>query len=149
MHRKLIALVSAASCLAWSAGAGARTPQEEENLRLAIEFYDAALNHKDWEKAQTYMGPRYDQHSVYMPDQHEGLRILVDRIIRDHPDNRGQVMRAVVKGDMVILHMHVTRHRGHPGWSVFEMIRMEDGKAVEHWDMFRALEKVEEAEVIF
>jgi len=149
MSTKIASAILPVVCLLSATITSARTPQEEANLKLAIEFYDAALNVKDWEKTQTYMGSRYDQHSIYMPDQHEGLRQLVERVIADHPDNRGEVKRAVVHGDMVIMHMHVTRHRGHPGWSVFEMIRMEDSKAVEHWDMFETLKREEDAETVF
>ncbi|MGE5146040.1 MAG: hypothetical protein ACM3N5_04790, partial [Candidatus Eiseniibacteriota bacterium] len=34
------------------------TPQEEANKKIVIEFYDAAINQKDFDKAKQYFGPR-------------------------------------------------------------------------------------------
>lgn len=117
--------------------ASAATPQEERNKQIAIDFYNAALNEKDWDKALTYMGPRYTQHSIYMEDGPGGLQKLVERIKKEHPDNRGEIKRAFADGDLVVLHLHVTRNRQHRGWSVIEIMRVENDKVVEHWDMFQ------------
>jgi predicted SnoaL-like aldol condensation-catalyzing enzyme len=113
--------------------------QEAINRQRAIEFYNAALNEKDWAKAAGYLGDRYTQHSLYMQDGPSGLQELTERLIREHPENLGDMKVVLADGDLVVMHLHVTRYRGHPGWSVFEIIRMEDGKAVEHWDMFRTV----------
>ena len=109
---------------------------EAQNKAIAIAFYDAALNEKDWSKAKQYLGPRYTQHSIYMQDGAAGLEGLVDRLKSQFPDNRGEIKQAFVDGDMVALHLHVTRYAGHPGWSVIELMRVENAKVVEHWDIF-------------
>ena len=124
---------------AYVAGASAETAQEARNKQIAIDFYNAALNEKNWEKAVTYIGERYTQHSLYMQDGPNGLEELVARIKREHPDNRGEIKRAFADGDLVVIHLHVTRHRQHLGWSVIEILRLENDKVVEHWDMFRTV----------
>jgi predicted SnoaL-like aldol condensation-catalyzing enzyme len=129
----------AGSSLDCPSSANVTKEQEASNKQRAIEFYNAALNEKDWKKSLTYMGDRYTQHSLYMQDGPSGLEDLTNRLIRDHPQNLGEMKVVLADGDLVVMHLHVTRHRGHPGWSVFEIIRMEDGKAVEHWDMFRTV----------
>lgn len=117
----------------------AETAQEARNKQIAIDFYNAALNEKNWEKAVQYIGDRYTQHSLYMQDGPSGLEELVARIKREHPDNRGEIKRAFADGDLVVMHLHVTRHRQHAGWSVIEVLRLENEKVVEHWDMFRTV----------
>ena len=120
-------------------GAHAETALETRNKQIAIEFYNAALNEKNWDKARTYIGDRYTQHSLYMQDGPAGFEGLVARIKKEFPDNRGEIKRAIADGDLVVLHLHVTRHRQHLGWSVIEIMRLENGKVVEHWDMFRTV----------
>lgn len=56
---------------------------------------------------------------------------------REHPESLGDAKRVVADGGLVVMHLHVTHNRKHLGWSVFEIIRMENGKAVEHWELFR------------
>jgi predicted SnoaL-like aldol condensation-catalyzing enzyme len=115
----------------------AGTPEEDRNKQTAIEFYAAALNEKDWDKAKQYIGPRYVQHSIYMEDGAAGFEALVNRISTEFPQNHGEIKQAFADGDMVILHLHVTRYPGHAGWSVIELMRLENDKVVEHWDVFQ------------
>jgi predicted SnoaL-like aldol condensation-catalyzing enzyme len=116
-------------------------PREQEalNKQRAIEFYDAALNEKNWPKTLDYIGDRFTQHSLYAQDGPGSLEDLTKRLIQEHPDNRGDLKIAIADGDLVVKHLHVTRYRGHPGWSVFEIARLENGRVVEHWDMFRTV----------
>jgi predicted SnoaL-like aldol condensation-catalyzing enzyme len=110
--------------------------QERRNLALAVGFYNAALNEKNWEKAESYIGENYRQHSIYMADGRAGFKALVDGLIRDFPQNLGEIKQSFADGDMVVLHLHVTRTRDVPGWTVIELMRLENEKVVEHWDMF-------------
>lgn len=110
--------------------------RERRNLALAVGFYNAALNEKDWEKAESYIGDRYRQHSIYMEDGRAGFKGLIDRLIREFPENLGEIRQSFADGDMVVLHLHVTRTRETPGWTVIELMRLENEKVVEHWDIF-------------
>lgn len=137
--KALRALLLTAASMLVTAGSQAETAQEARNKQIAIDFYNAALNEKDWTKAVQYIGDRYTQHSLYMEDGPQGLEGLVERIKRDHPENRGEIKLAIADGDLVVMHLHVTRHREHLGWSVIEVLRLENEKVVEHWDMFRTV----------
>lgn len=136
MYRKIAAAALVALALALPASA-ARTREEQRNLKIATDFYNAGFNEKNWEKAKTFMTSTYVQHSIYMEDGPEGLRKLIQRIQAEYPQNRGEIKRSFVNGDIVVLHVHVTRHPKHRGWSVMEMMRVADGKVIEHWDMFQ------------
>jgi len=110
--------------------------QERRNLALAVGFYNAALNEKNWEKAEAYLGDDYRQHSIYMEDGRAGFEGLIARLRRDFPQNLGEIKQSFADGDMVVLHLHVTRAADMPGWTVIEMLRLENEKVVEHWDIF-------------
>jgi predicted SnoaL-like aldol condensation-catalyzing enzyme len=116
---------------------------EARNKKLAYEFYSAALNEKDWPKASRYIGPRYTQHSLYMQDGPSGIEELSNKLRVEHPANRGELKRELADGDLVVMQMHVTRNRQHLGWSVIEILRFENGKVIEHWDMFRVVPEKE------
>jgi predicted SnoaL-like aldol condensation-catalyzing enzyme len=121
----------------------ASTAQERRNLALATGFYHAALNEKNWDKAEQYMGAHYQQHSVYMADGREAFKGLVERIQREFPNNLGLVKQSFADGDMVVLNLVVTRDKGGLAYNVIELMRLEDDKVVEHWDIFERLSGVQ------
>lgn len=118
------------------------TAQERRNLALATGFYHVALNEKDWEKTEQYMGEYYQQHSVYMGDGKAAFRDLVERIQREFPNNLGLVKQSFADGDMVVLNLEVTRDKGGLAYNVIELMRLENDKVVEHWDIFQRLTDV-------
>jgi predicted SnoaL-like aldol condensation-catalyzing enzyme len=141
MKYAVTGLCALACVLALATSARAETPQEARNKQIAIAFYNAALNEKNWDKARTYMGPRYVQHSLYMQDGPAGLEDLVRRIKKQFPDNRGEIKRAFADGDIVVLYLHVKRTPQDPGWAVIEMMRLKNDKVVEHWDDLQRIPK--------
>jgi predicted SnoaL-like aldol condensation-catalyzing enzyme len=38
---------------------------------------------------------------------------------------------------MVVVHSHLVRKPGDPGMAVIDMLRLEHGKIVEHWDVLQ------------
>jgi predicted SnoaL-like aldol condensation-catalyzing enzyme len=118
------------------------TAQERRNLALATGFYHVALNEKDWARAELYMGPQYQQHSVYMADGRAAFKELVERIQREFPNNLGLVKQSFADGDMVVLNLEVTRDKGGLAYNVIELMRLENNKVVEHWDIFQRLTDV-------
>jgi predicted SnoaL-like aldol condensation-catalyzing enzyme len=118
----------------------ALTPAEEqENLRIAIDFYERALNEKHWPSVEELIGPVYIQHNLRAVDGPQGLKAHIDMIRADFPENRGDLQRAYVDGDRVILHMHTRRTPDQLGMAVADMFRVENGKVVEHWDVVQQI----------
>lgn len=117
--------------------AGAQSPDLEANKRVAVEFYEAAINEKDFDKAASYLGSRYIQHNPSAPDGAEGLRSFIDFLKANHPNQRGDIKRVVAEDDLVVLHVHSTRDDGTPGRAIVDIYRIEDGKVVEHWDVIQ------------
>jgi predicted SnoaL-like aldol condensation-catalyzing enzyme len=129
----LSALVLAASTLAFTtAFAG---PKEEANKKLVREFYEKALNEKDYAAASKYLGSKYVQHNPRAADGAEGLKSYLEFLKGKFPKSRSEIKRVFAEGDHVILHVHAVREPGTKGQAIIDIFRVADGKIVEHWDV--------------
>jgi predicted SnoaL-like aldol condensation-catalyzing enzyme len=118
---------------------------EERNKQIAIAFYNAALNEKNWEKTRAMIGNRYVQHNLSAIDGPEGLKAHIEFLKRDFPNNRGEIKHALADGDLVALHIHNRRSPEMLGNAVVDLFRIENGKVVEHWDVVQAIPEPEKA----
>ena len=132
------AIVATASVSAASKS-GCRDAQEEKNKEIAIEFYDRALNQKDWNKARELIGNRYTQHNPAAVDGFEGIKNHIEMLKEKFPQNHGELKHALADGDLVALHMHSKRTPDSRGNAIVDMFRIENGKVVEHWDVVQAI----------
>ena len=112
---------------------------EEQNKQIAIAFYNAALNEKNWEKTKSFIGNRYVQHNLHASDGPEGLKAHIEYLKRDFPNNRGEIKHVLADGDLVALHIHNRRSPEMRGYAVVDIFRIENGKVVEHWDVVQTI----------
>ena len=122
------------SLFASIAGA-AGSAQEEANKKAVLEFYDLALNKKDFDAASRYMGSRYTQHNPIAADGPEGLKAFLQFLRDKFPQSHSEIKRAFADGDYVILHVHAVREPGTRGRAIVDIFKLENGKVVEHWDV--------------
>ena len=118
---------------------------EEQNKKIAIEFYNAALNEKNWEKTRSFIGDRYVQHNLFAIDGPEGLKAHIEFLKRDFPKNHGEIKHVLADGDLVALHIHCRRSPEMLGYAVVDIFRIEKGKVVEHWDVVQEIPDPKEA----
>jgi predicted SnoaL-like aldol condensation-catalyzing enzyme len=131
----LAALALLLACPALAADA----KQMEENKKIIAEFYDAALNQKDFEKASKYLGSRYTQHNPNAADGPEGLKGFLAFLKDKFPNNRSEIKRIFADGDYVIVHVHAVREPGTRGNAIIDIFKLENGKVVEHWDVVQPI----------
>ena len=136
-----IALTLAAATLALTALAAsvADAQQQEQNKKAVVEFYDKAINQKDFEAASKYMGSRYTQHNPNAADGPEGLKAFLGFLKEKFPASRSEIKRVLADGDYVILHVHAVREPGTRGNAIIDIFKLENGKIVEHWDTVQAI----------
>ncbi len=128
----LIALAPAAAC-------AADTAQMEENKKVVAEFYDAAVNQKNFEAASKFLGPRYIQHNPGAADGPEGLEAYINFLREKFPDSHSEVKHVFADGDCVIQHVHSVRTPGSRGSAIINIFKLENGKIVEHWDVIQEI----------
>lgn len=130
----MAAVLMTVSLAAPSAGADGST-QQEQNKRVVTEFYDKALNQKDFDAAASYFGPHYIQHNPTARDGIEGFKAFIQSLREKFPNSHSEIKRAYADGDYVILHVHAVREPGTRGLAIVDIFRLVNGKIVEHWDV--------------
>jgi predicted SnoaL-like aldol condensation-catalyzing enzyme len=111
----------------------------ETNKKVVLEFYDKALNQKDFDAAAKYFGPHYIQHNPGAPDGIEGFKAFIAMRKEKFPNAKSDIKRAFAEGDFVILHVHSVREPGERGVAIVDIFRLENGKVVEHWDVVQPI----------
>jgi predicted SnoaL-like aldol condensation-catalyzing enzyme len=132
-----IVRVLAATTLAFAMTSvpAADAQQQETNKKNVVEFYEKALNQKDFEAASRYLGPRYTQHNPVAADGPEGLKAFIQFLRDKFPSSRSEIKRVFADGDYVIVHVHAMREPGTRGRAIIDIFKLENGKIVEHWDV--------------
>jgi SnoaL-like polyketide cyclase len=88
MLRSLLALVIVALA---PAAYAADAEQMETNKKTVLEFYDAAINQKNFEAAAKFLGPRYIQHNPRAADGPEGLKAFLAFLREKFPDYHSDI----------------------------------------------------------
>ena len=115
-----------------AAQAGTR---QEENKKTVVEFYEQAINRKNFDAASKYLGPRYVQHNQRAADGAEGLKDFIRFLREKYPNAHSEIRRALAEGEFVVLHVHAVREPGTRGMAIIDIFRLENGRIVEHWDV--------------
>ncbi|HMT43568.1 MAG TPA: nuclear transport factor 2 family protein [Chakrabartia sp.] len=117
----------------------AHTAQEQANHDHVIAMYHNVLMALDSSRVDDYIRPDYIQHSSLAEPGVQALKDWLDARRADSPDAMQTIHRSFVDGDHVIVHVHVSRWPGDPGFAVVDIFRMQDGMIAEHWDVLQEI----------
>jgi predicted SnoaL-like aldol condensation-catalyzing enzyme len=134
-----IALCLAGALMFAASTAQAADPQEEANKKVVLDFYEKAINQKNFEAAAKYLGSRYTQHNPNAADGPEGLKAFLGFLKEKFPNSKSEIKRVFAEGDYVILHVHAVREPGTRGSAIVDIFKLEGGKIVEHWDVVQPI----------
>jgi predicted SnoaL-like aldol condensation-catalyzing enzyme len=99
---------------------------------LVLEAFDTLFNRRDYAKAAGYWSETYIQHSAHIGQGRDGLFNL----IRALPDTlRYENSLILAEGDYVMLHGRFSGHGRPRSWIAADILRMEDRRLAEHWDV--------------
>jgi predicted SnoaL-like aldol condensation-catalyzing enzyme len=135
VSRSLLLIVLVVAALLPASGYASDTAQMQANKKAVVEFYEKAINQKDFEAAAAYLGPRYIQHNPTAADGAEGLKRFISFLRDKAPNYHSDIKRVFADGDYVILHVHNKREPDARGTAIVDIFRLENGKIVEHWDV--------------
>ncbi len=105
---------------------------QEANKKTVVEFYEKALNRKDFDAASKFIGPRYVQHNPTAADGPEAFKAFLSFLREKFPDSHSEIKRVFADGDYVILHVPSVREKGSRGRAIVDIGNREDGKIVEN-----------------
>ena len=105
-----------------------------ENKALVLMAFDTLFNKRDYAAAARFWSDQYIQHSAHIEPGRDGLFNLV-RALPDTLRYENQLILA--EGDYVIAHGRFSGHGRPASWIAADVVRIEDGKLAEHWDVLQ------------
>jgi predicted SnoaL-like aldol condensation-catalyzing enzyme len=105
-----------------------------QNKALVLEAFDTLFNKRDYTAAERFWSDRYIQHSAHIAPGRDGLFNLI-RALPDSLKYENHLILA--EGDYVIAHGRFSGHGRPAAWIAADVLRMEDGKFAEHWDVLQ------------
>ena len=106
----------------------------EENKAIVLEAFDTLFNKRDYAAAERFWSPQYIQHSSHIEPGRAGLFDLIKGI---PPTLRYEAGTIVADGDFVIVHGRFSNFGAPVNWIAADVVRIEDGILVEHWDVIQ------------
>jgi len=108
--------------------------QTEKNKALVLEAFETLFNRRDYKAAESFWSPNYIQHSAHIEPGREGLFNLVKSIPATLRYEPGTI---VAEGDFVIVHGRFSGFGAPVNWIVADILRIQNGILVEHWDVIQ------------
>jgi predicted SnoaL-like aldol condensation-catalyzing enzyme len=108
--------------------------KQEKNKALVLEAFDTLFNKRDYVAAERYWSPHYIQHSAHIASGREGLFNLIKSI---PPTLKYEPGTIVAEGDFVIVHGRFSDFGAPVNWIAADIVRIQDGILVEHWDVIQ------------
>ena len=107
---------------------------ESKSKELVLEAFDTLFNKRDYAAAEKFWSPNYIQHSAHIPPGREGPFNLT----KDAPPSlRYEPGLVLAGGDYVIVHGRYSNIGLPVNWIAADIVRLEDGILVEHWDVIQ------------
>ncbi len=107
---------------------------ESKNKALVLEAFDTLFNKRDYAAAERYWSPHYIQHSAHIAPGREGLFNLIKSV---PPTLRYEPGMIVAEGDLVIVHGRFSNLGLPVNWIAADIVRIQNGILVEHWDVIQ------------
>ena len=112
----------------------------DENRRIATEFYTALTTEKDPVAVARYLGDTYIEHNPRLESTPESLLSLARFRAEHFPEAHNDIKVTVAQGNLVGFHVHSVLVPGELGRNLVDILRLEDGKVVEHWGTAQDIE---------
>jgi len=106
----------------------------EQNKAIVLEAFETLFNKRDYKAAERYWSPNYIQHSAHIEPGREGLFNLTKGIPSTLRYEAGTI---VADGNFVIVHGRFSGFGSPVNWIAADILRIEDGILVEHWDVIQ------------
>ena len=107
---------------------------ESKNKALVLEAFDTLFNKRDYAAAEKFWSPHYIQHSAHIAPGREGLFDLIKSL---PPTLKYAPGTIVAEGNFVIVHGRFSDFGLPVNWIAADIVRIEDGVLVEHWDVIQ------------
>jgi len=124
------------------AGGGAEAAQAQgqrlSNREIVTRFIDLFYRQGRVREAfETYVAEDYIQHNPLAPDGRAAAIAALEPYFASQPNAVREVHRIIVDGDFAAVHVRVRQNPEDRGAAIVDLLRLENGRIVEHWDVFQ------------
>ena len=106
----------------------------EQNKTIVLKAFDTLFNKRDYTAAEQFWSPNYIQHSAHIAPGGHGLFNLVKAAPPSLKYEPGVIL---AEGDYVIVHGRFSNIGLPVNWIAADVVRLQDGILVEHWDVIQ------------
>src|SRR5947208_5668235 len=106
----------------------------EQNKKLVLEAFDMLFNKRDYAAVEKFWAAHYIQHSAHIAPGREGLFDLIKSL---PPTLKYEPGTIVAEGNVVIVHGRFSNFGLPVNWIAADILRIEGGILVEHWDVIQ------------
>jgi predicted SnoaL-like aldol condensation-catalyzing enzyme len=106
----------------------------EKNKATVLEAFNTLFNKRDYAAAERFWSPNYIQHSAHIEPGRDGLFNLVKATPLSLKYEPGVIL---AEGDYVIVHGRFSNIGLPVNWIAADVVRLNDGILVEHWDVIQ------------
>ena len=150
----IIAVVLAPSLMAEAQGnkqskpkpAAASSSQAEQNKKLVLDALEQVFNAHQLDKVDQFFVENYIQHNPHAGQGRESVKRYFGMLFAAFPDWKGEVEHIIAEGDKVIMVVNWSgTHQGEfmgvkatgkkMTTRTADVMRIENGKVAEHWDV--------------
>ena len=122
------------------AQAAATEAERLSNREIVERFIDLLYRQGRVREAfETYVHEDYIQHNPLAPDGRAAAIAALEPYFASQPDAVREVHRIIVDGDLAAIHVHTRANPEDRGFAIVDLLRLENGKIVEHWDVIQAV----------
>jgi predicted SnoaL-like aldol condensation-catalyzing enzyme len=107
---------------------------DSKNKALVLEAFDTLFNKRDYAAGERFWSPDYIQHSAHIAAGREGLFDLIKSL---PPTLKYEPGTIVADGDFVIVHGRFSGFGAQVNWIAADILRVQNGILVEHWDVIQ------------
>jgi predicted SnoaL-like aldol condensation-catalyzing enzyme len=107
---------------------------QERNKAIVLKAFDLLFNKRDYDAAEPYWSTDYIQHSAHIEPGREGLFNLIRRL---PPSLKYEAGTIVAEGNFLIVHGRFSGFGAPRSWIAADILRIEDGILMEHWDVIQ------------
>jgi predicted SnoaL-like aldol condensation-catalyzing enzyme len=106
----------------------------EKNKAIVLEAFDTLFNKRDYTTAERFWSPNYIQHSAHIEPGRDGLFNLIKAAPPSLTYEPGVIL---AEDDYVIVHGRFSKIGLPVNWIAADVVRLEHGILVEHWDVIQ------------
>ena len=110
------------------------------NRQIVTRFIDLFYTQGRVREAfMTYVAPGYIQHNPIARDGRDAAIAALEPFFASQPGAIREVQRIIVDGNFAAVHVRLRQNPQDRGFAVVDILRLENGMIVEHWDVIQAV----------